>query len=112
MASNNDEKTLKKQPERTIIFTGGGTGGHVYPNLALIPEFKKRGFLPVYVGGEGNTIERQLARDIGTRYYGIPTIKLKRSLSLDALKNNLKIPSELGKAVKAASEIIAKIKPD
>lgn len=62
-----------------IVFTGGGTGGHVYPNLALVPEFEKRGFCAVYVGGEGNTIERKLARDAGIKYYAVPTIKLVRS---------------------------------
>ena len=94
-----------------IIFTGGGTGGHVYPNLALVPEFEKRGFCAVYVGGEGNTIERKLARDVGIKYYSVPTIKLVRSMSADGIKNNLKIPSTLKKSVEKASEILEKIKP-
>lgn len=111
MAQNHDKNSTSEQPVRTIIFTGGGTGGHVYPNLALIPTMKERGFSPVYVGQEGNSVERRLARDAKIPFFGIPTIKLVRSLSLDALKNNLKIPSELSKAVKAASEIIAKVKP-
>lgn len=94
-----------------IVFTGGGTGGHVYPNLALVPEFGKRGFCAVYVGGEGNTIERKLARDAGIKYYAVPTIKLVRSMTIAGIKNNLKIPSTLKKSVEKANEILAKIKP-
>ena len=93
-----------------IVFTGGGTGGHVYPNLALVPEFEKRGFCAVYVGGEGNTIERKLARDAGIKYYAVPTIKLVRSMTIDGIKNNLKIPSTLKKSVEKTNEILAKIK--
>lgn len=100
------------QPKPLILFTGGGTGGHVYPNLALVPEFRKRGFDIAYAGGEGNTIERRLARDAGIKYYALPTIKLIRSISVDAVKNNLKIPSTLNKAVETASRIIENIKPD
>lgn len=100
------------QPKPLILFTGGGTGGHVYPNLALVPEFRKRGFDIAYAGGEGNTIERRLARDARIKYYALPTIKLIRSISVDAVKNNLKIPSTLNKAVETASRIIEKIKPD
>ena len=86
----------------TILFTGGGTGGHIYPNLALIPEFEKRGFKTVYVGGTGNPMERKLAKERGIKYYGVPTIKLVRSFSTSAISNNIKIPITLTKAVAEA----------
>lgn len=96
---------------QTIIFTGGGTGGHIYPNLALIPEFEKRGFKVVYVGGIGKPMERKLASERGIKYYGVPTIKLVRSMSAQAVKNNLKIPLTLGKAIKEAGALIDKLQP-
>ena len=36
--------------KKRIILTGGGTAGHVTPNMALIPELQKRGYEVVYVG--------------------------------------------------------------
>ncbi|MBD5092611.1 MAG: UDP-N-acetylglucosamine--N-acetylmuramyl-(pentapeptide) pyrophosphoryl-undecaprenol N-acetylglucosamine transferase [Clostridiales bacterium] len=95
----------------TIVFTGGGTGGHIYPNLALIPEFEKRGFKAVYIGGDGNTMERRLARENAVKYYGIPVIKLVRSLSPAAISNNLKIPFTLRRAINSARELLERIKP-
>ncbi len=95
----------------TIVFTGGGTGGHIYPNLALIPEFEKRGYKAVYIGGEGKTMERSLARENKLKYYGIPVIKLVRSLSPSAMANNVKIPIALNRAVKQTKELLDKIKP-
>ena len=95
----------------TVIFTGGGTGGHIYPNLALIPEFERRGFKTVYVGGTGKPMERNLAAERGIKYYSVPTIKLVRSVSPSALKNNLKIPFTLSKAVKEARDLLEKLQP-
>ena len=37
---------------KTIVLTGGGTAGHVTPNLALIPELKKAGYNVIYIGTE------------------------------------------------------------
>lgn len=95
----------------TVIFTGGGTGGHIYPNLALIPEFERRGFKAVYVGGTGKPMERKLAAERGIKYYAVPTIKLVRSVSPSALKNNLKIPFTLSKAVNEARGLLEKLQP-
>lgn len=111
--SHQQDDAAKNQSKRPLIlFTGGGTGGHVYPNVALVPEFEKRGFDVAYIGGEESAIERKIARDNGIKYYAIPTVKLVRGASLQALKNNLQIPSKLKKSVQKASEILAKIRPD
>ncbi len=95
-----------------IILTGGGTGGHVYPNLALVNEFKRRGFDCAYIGGGGESIEKRAATDAGLLFYAVPVIKLTRSMSLSAIKNNLYIPSILKKGVRAAEDILKRLKPD
>lgn len=95
----------------TVVLTGGGTGGHIYPNLALIPELARRGFDVAYVGGDGDALEKRLATAEGLSYYGIPAVKLVRSLSPSALKNNLSIPFALKKAVDKAEDILKHISP-
>ena len=55
---------------KKIIFTGGGTAGHVTPNLALLPLLKKRSFDISYVGSYDG-IEKKLIEDMGIPYYGI-----------------------------------------
>lgn len=93
-----------------ILFTGGGTGGHVYPNLALAQEFKRRGFDTLYMGGN-NSVEQKLASMEGIPFFAVPTIKLVRSMSMSAIRNNLAIPHTLKKAVDEAADIIKAQKP-
>ena len=71
---------------KTIVLTGGGTAGHITPNLALCSELEKHFQKIVYVGSGG--MEKQLAKDFGLEFKEIPAVKLVRSLSL----KNLKIP--------------------
>lgn len=95
-----------------IVLTGGGTGGHIYPNLALIPTLKKNNFDIVYIGGNGDTMEKRLATNHKLEYYGVDTIKLVRSISPKALKNNIKIPTTLKKSINETIALLSKIKPD
>ncbi|MBP3737168.1 MAG: undecaprenyldiphospho-muramoylpentapeptide beta-N-acetylglucosaminyltransferase [Lachnospiraceae bacterium] len=67
-----ENKTKKK-----IVLTGGGTAGHVTPNLALIPYLKKEGYDLYYVGSI-NGIEKKLIEDFDVPYLGIETGKLRR----------------------------------
>lgn len=90
---------------KTILFTGGGSAGHVVPNLAIMNELRYSHRV-IYMGTNG--IERGLVEKAGYAFFQIECPKLVRSLSL----KNLTIPFRLKKAVKAAREILEKEKPD
>ena len=55
---------------KKIVLTGGGTAGHVTPNLALLPYLKQEGYEVIYIGSQ-NGIERTLIEAEGIPYYGI-----------------------------------------
>lgn len=60
-----------------IVMTGGGTAGHVTPNIALMPALRNEGFEISYIGSyEG--IEKRLIEEQGVPYYGISSGKLRR----------------------------------
>ncbi len=108
-----DERQIRSKrcsQSNKILFTGGGTGGHVYPNLALAQEFKKRGYAPIYMGGK-NSVEQKLAEQENIPFFDVPTVKLVRSFGFGAIKNNLSIPRTLHTAVKKAMGIIKAEKP-
>jgi UDP-N-acetylglucosamine--N-acetylmuramyl-(pentapeptide) pyrophosphoryl-undecaprenol N-acetylglucosamine transferase len=65
---------------RAVLLTGGGTAGHVTPNLALLPGLTARGFTVEYMG-DSRGIERRLAEQAGVRFHGISTGKLRRYFS-------------------------------
>lgn len=66
---------------KKIVLTGGGTAGHVTPNIALIPGLKEKGYDISYIGSYSG-IERQLIEDMDIPYYGIATGKLRRYFDL------------------------------
>jgi UDP-N-acetylglucosamine--N-acetylmuramyl-(pentapeptide) pyrophosphoryl-undecaprenol N-acetylglucosamine transferase len=65
---------------KTILFTGGGTPGHVTPNLALIEKFQQEGWQINYAGTAGG-IEEKLIRRINIPFYAITSGKLRRYFS-------------------------------
>ena len=62
---------------KTIILTGGGTAGHVTPNIALLPGLRSRGFEIRYIGSYTG-MEKGLIEQEGIPYDGISTGKLRR----------------------------------
>lgn len=62
---------------KKIVLTGGGTAGHVTPNLALIPELKKRKFEVIYIGSK-NGMEKDIVTNRNIPYFGINADKLRR----------------------------------
>ena len=62
---------------KKIVLTGGGTAGHVTPNIALVPKLRELGYEIYYIGSyEG--IEKKLISDFDIPYYGIATGKFRR----------------------------------
>ena len=66
---------------KKIILTGGGTAGHVTPNLALVPSLREADFDIHYIGSL-NGIEKRLITDAGIPYDGISSGKLRRYFDL------------------------------
>ena len=96
---------------KKIILTGGGTAGHVTPNIALLPALEASGYDIVYIGSKDG-MEKGLIEACGIKYYGISTGKLRRSREL---KNNIKNAADMFRVVKGlgeASAIIRREKPD
>ena len=60
-----------------IVLTGGGTAGHVTPNIALIPRLKELGYEISYIGSYDG-IEKKLIEEMNIPYYGISSGKLRR----------------------------------
>ena len=92
---------------KKIVLTGGGTAGHVTPNIALIPRLKEMGYEIHYIGSY-NGIEKKLIEELDIPYYGIATGKLRRYLSL----KNLTDPFKVIKGLNEVGRILRKIKPD
>ena len=90
-----------------IVLTGGGTAGHVTPNIALIPHLRELGYEISYIGSYTG-IEKSLIEAEGIPYYGIATGKLRRYIDL----KNLSDPFRVIKGYFEARKLIKKLKPD
>ena len=73
---------------KCIVVTGGGSGGHVYPVLAVLDEMPS---IRVVWIGSGSQLERRILEGRQLRYYGIPTGKLRRYFSLQNIIDLFKI---------------------
>lgn len=92
---------------KKIILTGGGTAGHVTPNLALVPKLKEAGFDICYVGSY-NGMEKELVEKAGIPYKGISSGKLRRYFDL----KNFTDPFRVLKGFAEANKIMKEYKPD
>ena len=92
---------------KKIVLTGGGTAGHVTPNIALIPFLKENGYDVHYIGSYDG-IEKRLVSDLGVPYYGISSGKLRRYLSL----RNFTDPFRVIKGLSEANKLMKLIEPD
>ncbi len=93
--------------KKKIVLTGGGTAGHVTPNIALLPALREAGYEVAYVGSE-NGIERELMRDCGIPYIGVPTGKLRRYFDL----KNFTDPFRVIKGYSKGRQFLKSYRPD
>lgn len=92
---------------KKIVLTGGGTAGHVTPNIALLPGLQELGYEVHYIGSyEG--IESRLIADFDIPYYGISTGKFRRYLD----PKNFSDPFRVIKGYTEARRILKELKPD
>ena len=92
---------------KRVILTGGGTAGHVTPNLALLPHLKEKGCDISYIGSY-NGIEKSLIEAAGVPYYGISSGKLRRYFD----PKNFSDPFKVMKGFFEARKLLKNLKPD
>jgi len=76
-----------KKVARPILLVGGGTGGHIFPLVALGEELVKRNIPFIFVGGRIGR-ERQIAEEYGWKFVGIRAGKFRRYFNLLAMGQN------------------------
>lgn len=96
---------------KKIMFTGGGTAGHVSPNIALIQKLKilypEEQLQMVYIGGK-NGIEKEMIAGEGISYHGISCGKLRRYRSLKNVSDMFRVLAGIFQSLR----IMRKEKPD
>lgn len=92
---------------KRIVLTGGGTAGHVTPNIALLPTLKQEKYEIYYIGSYDG-IEKKLIEDHGIPYHGISSGKLRRYFDLKNFSDPIKVIKGYGEAKK----LLKRIKPD
>lgn len=92
---------------KKIVFTGGGTAGHVTPNIALIDRLRQEGWEISYIGSKSG-IEKQLIENLGIPYYGISSGKLRRYFDW----KNFTDPFRVLWGCREAKKLMKRIAPD
>lgn len=92
---------------KRIVLTGGGTAGHVTPNIALIPKLKELGYEIHYIGSKDG-IEKKLIEELGIPYYGISSGKLRRYFDV----KNFTDPMKVVKGFFEAKALLKKLNPN
>lgn len=90
-----------------IVLTGGGTAGHVTPNIALLPRLREADYEITYIGSMDG-IEKKLIEAQGVPYYGISSGKLRRYFDV----KNFTDPFRVLKGFSQASKLMKELKPD
>ncbi|MBQ9592554.1 MAG: undecaprenyldiphospho-muramoylpentapeptide beta-N-acetylglucosaminyltransferase [Lachnospiraceae bacterium] len=89
---------------KKVLLTGGGTAGHVTPNIALLPRLREEGCEVSYIGSKAG-MERDLIEELGVPYVGIDTGKLRRYFDLKNLTDPFRVVHGFAEATRALREI-------
>ncbi len=89
---------------KRIVLTGGGTAGHVTPNIALLPRLKELDYDIHYIGSYDG-IEKKLIEDFGIPYYGIASGKFRRYFDLKNFTDPFRVIKGYSQAVKLMKEL-------
>ena len=92
---------------KRIVLTGGGTAGHVTPNIALIPRLRELNYDICYIGSYDG-IEKKLIEEFHIPYYGISSGKLRRYFD----PKNFSDPFKVLKGISEARRTLKELKPD
>lgn len=90
-----------------IVLTGGGTAGHIMPNLALLPYLKERFDKVIYMGGK-DSMEERICSNIDIVYYSTSVVKFNRG----SLLKNINIPFKLTQGIHQAKKILISESPN
>jgi UDP-N-acetylglucosamine--N-acetylmuramyl-(pentapeptide) pyrophosphoryl-undecaprenol N-acetylglucosamine transferase len=94
---------------KRVIISGGGTGGHIFPALAIADALKEEfPSLDILFIGAKNRMEMERVPKAGYPIEGLDIVGIQRSLTL----RNLQVPVKLWKSYRRAQQIIAEKKPD
>ncbi len=96
-----------------FLISGGGTGGHIFPAIAIANRIKK--VVPeaeILFIGAADKMEMRRVPDAGYKIEGLHIYGISRDLSVKGLWKNIKLPFVLLKASKRAKQIIREFKPD
>lgn len=96
---------------KRIILTGGGTAGHVTPNMALIPQLQKEGWDIHYIGSY-NGIEKELIQAMGIEYHAISSGKFRRYKNFKNYSDNFKDLFKVVAGIHQATKLIRDLKPN
>jgi len=92
---------------KKILLTGGGTAGHVTPNIALLPGLKALGF-EIHYAGTASGIERELIEKTSVPFYAVSSGKLRRYLSFKNVTDVFKVV----KGLADANRLVKRLRPN
>ena len=114
VVKHNDTALKNFELMKRVILSGGGTGGHIYPAVAVAEALKRKFGEEVdilFVGAEGK-MEMEKIPALGYRIEGLPVVGLQRQLNPRNIINNLTAPFKVVKSMRRAKSIIRKFDAD